>query len=88
MQIGEELNQPGRVVLVEEQPHAGDRDQFVLAVSREGQTGADVVPGEAWEIGQDLRFRHPGSEVFEHVGDGDSKSPECTACRRAFLARW
>lgn len=73
-------------VLVDEKTHAmrsgrGRREPTFTGGS-ERQHGSDALRGEAWKVGQDLRFRHASGQVFQYVLDSDA----CTSNARLAAA--
>ena len=47
--------------------------RFALAVSRERETGADILFRQIGKIPQNILVRHATGEIFQHVIDGDAQ---------------
>lgn len=64
---------------------AGPTHHSTLTISREGEASTDVLGCEVGEIGEDLPFRHPGSEILEDIVHGNAQPAD--ARLSATLAR-
>lgn len=54
----------------------GDLHELPLAVSGEGETGADVIACQIREVLEDLVLGHPGGKILQHVVHGDTEAPD------------
>jgi hypothetical protein len=82
IKVGEAAHEARREVVVEEELQGGARavplrgrigDEPALAVSRKGESGANVLTLEVREVVEDLVLAHAPGEVVEDVVDGDAE---------------